>query len=128
MPGELTKCRDILNTQNDNTAKYLDDIEVNLNKFDDMMREISDDPVKAITLHGPYKNFIAEAKDQLASGLKALAKNVGSLSRRLGWTDDHEEQEEVVDEYETEDRYENDDEDYEVDSQENTVSEGGNNT
>lgn len=123
---ELTKCRDILNIQNDNTAKYLDDIEVNLNKFDDRMRDISDDPVKAITLYESYKDFILGAKDQLSHGLKSLAKNVGSLGRRLGWTEETDEYDGMVDEYEVNERYDSVEE-YEDDCQEYSFSEGGKN-
>ena len=103
----------------------MDDIEVNLNKFDDMMKEISDDPVKAITLHDPFKNFILEAKDQLALGLKALANNVGSLSRRLGWAGERDEEDGILDEYENEESYDNYEDEYQADNQEYAFSEGG---
>ncbi len=79
----MTKCKDLLSTQTEKSAQYLEDIESNFGKFDEMVKDMTEDPVKAIAFHESYKSYIVEAKEQLVSGLRSLAQDVESLTEQF---------------------------------------------
>ncbi len=79
----MIQCKTVLCAQTENANRCLEEIDGNLKKFDEMVKEMSDDPVKAITLHATYEACIAQAREQLATGLKSQSNTVASLGRRL---------------------------------------------